>query len=63
MNAMIDTLKVAKSFEDAGFAKAQAESLAVAIGEAAGVIMIHCGGPSSDWSLEQIDVMEPRFLF
>jgi hypothetical protein len=32
---MIDTLKVARSFEDAGFAKAQAESLAVAIGDAA----------------------------
>lgn len=32
---MIDTLKVSKSFEDAGFAKAQADSLAVAIAEAA----------------------------
>jgi hypothetical protein len=34
MNAMIDTLKVSKSFEDAGFAKAQAESLAVTLAEA-----------------------------
>ena len=29
MNAMLDTLKAAKAFEDAGFAKAQAETLAV----------------------------------
>ena len=35
MNAMIDTLKASKSFEDAGFAKAQADTLAVAIAEAA----------------------------
>jgi hypothetical protein len=35
MATMIDTPKVARSFEDAGFAKAQAESLAVAIGDAA----------------------------
>ena len=34
MNAMIDTLKVAKGFEDAGFAKAQAETLATTIAEA-----------------------------
>jgi hypothetical protein len=34
MNAMIDTLKAAKSFEGAGFAKAQAESLATTIAEA-----------------------------
>ena len=34
MNAMIDTLKTAKTFEDAGFAKPQAEMLAVTIAEA-----------------------------
>ncbi len=36
MNAMIDTLKTAKAFEDAGFIKAQAETLAVTIAEAVG---------------------------
>ncbi len=34
MNAMLDTLKAAKAFEDAGFAKAQAETLAVTIAKA-----------------------------
>ena len=29
MNAMIDTLKTAKAFEDAGFGKAQAATLAI----------------------------------
>lgn len=31
---MIDTLKVSKSFEDAGFAKAQADTLAITLAEA-----------------------------
>lgn len=34
MNAMIDTLKTAKTFEGAGFAKSQAEMLATTIAEA-----------------------------
>jgi hypothetical protein len=34
MNAMIDTLKVARAFEDAGFVKAQAETLSITIAEA-----------------------------
>ncbi|HEX8556133.1 MAG TPA: hypothetical protein VF695_15610 [Sphingomonas sp.] len=34
MNAMIDTLKVAKAFEEAGFVKAQAETLSITIAEA-----------------------------
>lgn len=31
---MIDTLKVSKSFEDAGFAKAQEDTLAITLAEA-----------------------------
>lgn len=34
MNAMLDTLKAAKAFEGAGFAKSQAETLATTIAEA-----------------------------
>ena len=34
MNAMIDTLKTAKVFEGAGFAKSQAETLATTLAEA-----------------------------
>ena len=37
MAAMIDTLKIAKTFEGAGFATAQAESLAVTFAEATSI--------------------------